>query len=147
MRKTDRSGNGEAAAGTSHPAALVAGAAALVLDQHPELTPEQVKAPLMATVRPFERPLLRAGMPAHRPQGLPARRVEVDPVEWVLGGRVDRVAVAVVRRTEIVVEGRLASGVRRNPPAAAVERRTEGLGCPLRGRDASDIVGEEIALL
>lgn len=39
--------------GTSQAAAIVAGAAALVLDRHPHLTPDQVKAYLMQTAEPI----------------------------------------------------------------------------------------------
>jgi serine protease AprX len=41
------------ASGTSQAAAVVSGGVALLLDAHPELTPDQVKARLMTTARPF----------------------------------------------------------------------------------------------
>ncbi len=67
--------------GTSQAAAVVSGAAALLLDQRPKMEPDQVKALLMATARPYpgQSPLcqgegvidLEAAMAAKTPHGKP----------------------------------------------------------------------------
>ncbi len=70
--------------GTSQAAAVVAGAAALVVDQRPDITPDQVKALLTGTAAPLagvshHLPGSRRHRPRRRPQGEHAHR-RVRPV-------------------------------------------------------------------